>query len=77
LIGEGRDARLPRIHPLRKIRALVRDVLGEMSSGFSSLYAKEYRPSIGSFWFILSYVGNRTTVLDVLFYNVLRKPWRQ
>ena len=40
------DARVPQNHPLRKIRALVRDVLGEMSRSFSGLYAKEGRPSI-------------------------------
>jgi transposase len=40
------EARVPQDHPLRKIRALVRDVLGEMSRSFSSLYAKEGRPSI-------------------------------
>ncbi|QDM15517.1 IS5 family transposase [Tardiphaga sp. vice352] len=40
------DARVPQNHPLRKVRALVRDVLGEMSRSFSSLYAKEGRPSI-------------------------------
>ncbi len=40
------DARVPQNHPLRKIRSLVLDVLGEMSRSFSSLYAKEGRPSI-------------------------------
>ena len=40
------DARVPQNHPLRKIGALVRDVLGEMNRSFSSLYSKKGRPSI-------------------------------
>jgi transposase len=37
---------VPQNHPLRKIPALVRDVLGEMSRIFANLHAKEGRPSI-------------------------------
>jgi len=33
-------------HPLRQVRALVRDVLQEMSRSFAALYAREGRPSI-------------------------------
>ncbi len=33
-------------HPLRKIQALVRDVLHELDRSFSRLYSKEGRPSI-------------------------------
>jgi transposase len=33
-------------HPLRKIRKLVRDVLGELNRSLSRLYASEGRPSI-------------------------------
>ena len=40
------EARVPADHPLRKIRALVRDVLGELNRSFSRLYASEGRPSI-------------------------------
>jgi transposase len=40
------EARVPTDHPLRKIRALVRDVLHELNRSFSRLYAKEGRPSI-------------------------------
>jgi transposase len=38
------EARVPPNHPLRKIRALVRDVLGELNR--SRLYSSEGRPSI-------------------------------
>jgi hypothetical protein len=40
------EARVPANHPLRKIRALVRDVLGELSRSLGKLYASEGRPSI-------------------------------
>jgi transposase len=40
------EARVPPNHPLRKIRALVRDVLSELNRGFGRLYANEGRPSI-------------------------------
>ena len=40
------EARVPADHPLRKIRSLVRDVLGELNRSFSRLYASEGRPSI-------------------------------
>src|SRR5512139_300010 len=40
------EARVPANHPLRKIRALVRDVLRELNRGLSKLYASEGRPSI-------------------------------
>src|SRR5262249_47789659 len=33
-------------HPLRKIRELVRDVLGELNRSLAKLYASEGRPSI-------------------------------
>jgi transposase len=39
------EARVPPEHPLRKIRALVRDVLGEMNRDLGKLYANEGRPS--------------------------------
>ena len=40
------EARVPKNHPLRKIRELVRDVLSELSHSFGKLYASEGRPSI-------------------------------
>ncbi|MGC2202439.1 MAG: IS5 family transposase [Stellaceae bacterium] len=40
------EARVPASHPLRKIRALVREVLGELNRSLSKLYAREGRPSI-------------------------------
>ena len=40
------EARIPTNHPLRAIRALVREVLAELSGSLSRLYATEGRPSI-------------------------------
>src|SRR6266480_175717 len=40
------EARVPANHPLRAIRALVRDVLAELDRSLSQLYASEGRPSI-------------------------------
>jgi len=40
------ERRVPEKHPLRQVRALVRDVLKEMSRSFAALYAREGRPSI-------------------------------
>src|SRR5262245_27952968 len=40
------EERLPRDHPLRAIRALVDDVLRDMSHDFDSLYASAARPSV-------------------------------
>jgi len=40
------ETRVPANHPLRAIRALVRDVLHEMSRSFVWLYSKEGRPSV-------------------------------
>src|SRR5262249_54882100 len=40
------EARVRTDHPLRKIRKLVRDVLGELNRSLSRLYACEGRPSI-------------------------------
>ena len=38
------EARVPANHPLRKIRELVRDVLGELTRGLGRLYASEGPP---------------------------------
>jgi transposase len=40
------EARVPAQHPLRKVRALAREVFAGMSRGFAGLYAREGRPSI-------------------------------
>lgn len=40
------ESRVPSNHPLRKIRALVREVLKELSRTFGRLYASEGRPSV-------------------------------
>src|SRR5215204_3328706 len=40
------EQRIPKDHPLRAIRALVDDVLAEMSREFDRLYASTGRPSI-------------------------------
>jgi transposase len=40
------EARVPVNHPLRAVRALVRDVLAELDRTFSRLYVSEGRPSI-------------------------------
>ena len=40
------EARVPANHPLRRIRELVRDVLGELNRSLGKLYASEGRPSI-------------------------------
>jgi phosphopantetheinyl transferase len=40
------EARVPANHPLRKVRALVRDVSSDLNRGLSKLYATEGRPSV-------------------------------
>lgn len=40
------ELRVPSGHPLRKVRALMREVFADMSRSFSALYAREGRPSI-------------------------------
>ena len=40
------EKRVPASHPLRKIRELVRDVLGGLNLSLGKLYASEGRPSI-------------------------------
>ena len=40
------EARVPPDHPLRKIRELIREVLGELNRSLGKLYASEGRPSI-------------------------------
>jgi len=40
------DSRVPKEHPLRRVRQLVRDVLKELSPSLGRLYALEGRPSV-------------------------------
>ena len=40
------DQRVPRDHPLRPIRAMVNEVLQDMSANFSRVYSTQGRPSI-------------------------------
>ena len=40
------DERIPKTHPLRLIRAIVNDVLSDLSGDFSSVYSAQGRPSI-------------------------------
>ena len=40
------EARVPATHPLRKVRALMREVFKDLSRSFSALYSREGRPSI-------------------------------
>jgi transposase len=40
------ENRVPRDHPLRKMRILVDAVLATMGAGFSAVHAKRGRPSI-------------------------------
>jgi len=40
------DARVPQDHPLRPIRKMVNQALGELDGEFQSMYAREGRPSI-------------------------------
>ena len=40
------ETRVPANHPLRQIRALVREVLKDLGRTFGKLYASEGRPSI-------------------------------
>ena len=40
------EARVPSNHPLRRVRALVREVLSELNRSFDKLYSNEGRPSI-------------------------------
>ena len=40
------EQRIPADHPLRRIRALIREVLRDMDRCFRKLYSSEGRPSI-------------------------------
>ena len=42
------EARVPKDHPLRTIRALVREVLNELNRSLTRLYASDGRPSVAT-----------------------------
>jgi hypothetical protein len=51
------EARVPANHPLRKIRELVRDVLGELNRNLGKLYASEGRGVAGVFTTVVASFG--------------------
>src|SRR5262249_18545240 len=72
------EARVRADHPLRKIRKLVRDVLGELYRSLSRLYASEGRPSIPpeqllSALLLQVFYGSRSErqLMEQLDYNLL------
>ena len=72
------EARVPQDHPLRAIRALVDEVLRELSPRFEGLYAKVGRPSIppekllrGQLLQILYTVRSERQLMEQLDYNLL------
>jgi transposase len=76
----SRESRVPAVHPLRKVRALVREVLEAMSRSFNALYAKEGRPSVPpeqllSALLILALHGIRSErqLMQQLDYNLLNR----
>ena len=75
------EARVPVTHPLRKIREIVRDVLGELTRSLGRLYASEGRPSIPpeqllSALLLQVFYGVRSErqLMEQLDYNLLY-PW--
>jgi transposase len=40
------ETRVPASHPVRRVRELVREVLGGLSRSFGALYARQGRPSV-------------------------------
>lgn len=72
------ESRIPANHPLRAIRALVRDILHEMSRSFGWLYSKEGRPSIppeqllsGLLLQVLYGIRSERQLMEQLDYNLL------
>ena len=71
---------VPVTHPLRKIREIVRDVLGELTRSLGRLYASEGRPSIPpeqllSALLLQVFYGIRSErqLMEQLDYNLLRR----
>jgi transposase len=72
------EARVPQDHPLRAIRALVDEVLHELSPRFASLYAQVGRPSIppekllrAQLLQVLYTVRSERQLMEQLDYNLL------
>jgi transposase len=72
------EARVPGDHPLRAIRALVDEVLGELSPRFETLYARVGRPSIppekllrAQLLQVLYTVRSERQLMEQLDYNLL------
>ena len=72
------EARVPQDHPLRAIRALVDEVLGELSPRFETLYARVGRPSIppekllrAQLLQVLYTVRSERQLMEQLDYNLL------
>jgi len=72
------EARVPQDHPLRAIRALVDEVLGELSPRFETLYARVGRPSIppekllrAQLLQVLYSVRSERQLMEQLDYNLL------
>jgi transposase len=72
------ESRIPAGHPLRLIRALVREVLKELSRGLAKLYSSDGRPSIPpeqllSALLIQAFYGIRSErqLMEQLEYNLL------
>src|SRR5260221_2572266 len=72
------EARVPANHPLRKIRNLVRDVLGELNRSLTRLYASEGRPSIQPEQLLSAMllqvfygIGSERQLIEHLDYNLL------
>jgi len=72
------EARVPRDHPLRAIRALVDEALGELSARFETLYARVGRPSIppekllrAQLLQVLYTVRSERQLMEQLDYNLL------
>ena len=72
------EARVPQDHPLRAIRVLVDEVLGELSPRFETLYARVGRPSIppekllrAQLLQVLYTVRSERQLMEQLDYNLL------
>src|SRR5215216_5655882 len=72
------EQRVPKDHPLRAIRALVDDILREMSHEFEGLYSRVGRPSIpperllrAQLLQVFYSIRSETLLMEQLDYNLL------